>query len=959
MLYSTFQSVENTQATLVESDWAEFATRLSQFIVTESKKSVGLFNGTVFKGTGRRLMANADVVHLFILDIDNSRPLLDDAGKPMRDENNKLITVMVEAPVAPEVVAAMLDGYAYVIVTSYSHTDEWPRFRLVLPLEAPIPANKWSGYAQGVVAQLGLDIFGEALDDCYKTPVQSYYWPAHPAGRPGVYLSGEGSPLAATVQAPVTTKSAKVLEHNSPFTEDQIVQFWSEVFTEPEDASVFAGDDVEMKFKCPLHGGSNRKFYVNRHTGLWKCWSKCKDLYGEDKRSGDIYRFQELHKQQSFVEAKRAVHKVLGAEPGARYTTEELEALIEVASPEQLDELVPEIAKRPTKDRNALVKQLVTLHPQLEETLPEQVKQQRKVTQLFPGRRDEASAPTDWAEAYAEQLDRQAEMYGLRLAPERYDMDEHGVYAIKEVGKEIKKLERVSPPIADRPIWPATLGNDLATAKVWARLAWKGSDGHRHAEWHPATIMNSREGLLGLNDAPVSLGNVVAVSSFLTYAKTTLVDGFQSITSQVGWAGEGEEQRFVLPDDPTYEYIGTPLDMRGTVAGWAEGLPAILSMGHAGYTALAVLGLAAASPFVRLAHKRNPVLGLVSESSTGKGKTIDYALSIWTTPGKLTVPAGSTIKGTQDIGMDRPDFPLFVDELQQLLKDEPKRVEDLVYFMGNGQRRVTSSKAQTAKGGERRYGVCFFAAEQELMVALQRGAQNRVIELDGKPLRDSAMAGVLQSAATNNCGAVGREIANILNHDSLLHMAEIEYEAVTMYETHPALKGDDPYTIAFIQQGLRLLSEVTGVKLPAEKVADWLKDFLCGNRSSARDTSEDMFVYLMEAILSMPWGMGGPANCLMDPEGFIAWRMNEATSPDDAPLEINPTAGKVADLLRRKNQTDGVARQWAKKGWIVGQNKNLKWMRGATRTGAGARVWRITPEGLALVGLNAQFEPLI
>jgi hypothetical protein len=502
------------------------------------------------------------------------------------------------------------------------------------------------------------------------------------------------------------------------------------------------------------------------------------------------------------------------------------------------------------------------------------------------------------------------------------------------------------------------IGTDLATGRTWIKLAWFGSDGTLHEEWHQATILNNREGLQNLDDAPVSLGSVIGISSFLAYAKTAWVGTFASITSAIGWCGPAAEARFVMPGDAVYEYIGPEVKTTGTVAGWANVLPDLLAMGAGAHIALAALGLSAASPLVRKMNKRNPVLGLINLSSTGKGKVLEYALSIWGDPLTMTIPAGSTLKGTQDTGKHCPDFPLFVDEMQQLNKKDTQVVEDSFYYYGNGQKRVTSSRSQTAKGGERRYGCTFYAAEDPIAVALQQGAQNRVIELQGKPLASSSMANKVQRCTNYNQGAVGLEIAKLLNDDWAIHVAEVELFVQDVHSKFTNLKGDDAYAVGLIRQGLVMLSEVTGVPMPADDVAQWLIIVLGGQRLSSRDHAEDTLRAVLEAIFSMPWTNGGTkADMLSDNEGFIAFRRSEACAAD-TPLEINPTHRKVVEILRLKGQSESIARIWAIRGWLRPQARNMKWIRGAKKEGSGAYTWRFTVEALRVLGLDANFEPL-
>jgi hypothetical protein len=747
----------------------------------------------------------------------------------------------------------------------------------------------------------------------------------------------------------------------SDFTPEQVQRYYESVMPfEPMtgDGLDFSQPGDELKARCPIHNGKNLKFCVNRVTGFYKCFSKCKDLHGDKEAGGDIYRFHEMKFGVDFKAAKKAVHAIIGGEPGGKYTSDELAAIIDVADENTARSIFKEIAKQPTKERNALVKQLITTHPQLEVAAKQAIQTERKVISFTQRDGDAAAAQRVREEAQAKLAKGEADIFGLCIDPLRYELDMSGVHMMKLIGPN-SVLERLSPPLADRPIWPAALGNDLATEKVWMKLAWFGSNGTLHEEWHPSNIINSREGLLQLDDAPVSLGTVVGLSTYLAYAKTAVVSPFMSITSAVGWCGSAENRRFVLPGDPTYAYIGPKFEMGGSLEAWAEGIPGILSMGTAGYIALAVLGLSAASPFVRLLGKRNPVMGLVFDSSKGKSVTIQYGLSMWGEARSMTIAAGSTIKGIQDGSLSRPDFPVFVDELQQMGKRDTQVVEDLFYYMGNGQRRQTSSRNQTARGGERRYGVSFYAAEDPIATGLQQGAQNRVVELTGQPLRDAALGDLLQRCTTHNGGAVGLAICELLNRDAICHIAEIEMFVAEIHQRFSNLKGDDAYVVAMIRQGLRVLGEVTNMSLPEDEIATWLISHLGGHRASSKDHAEDAFVYLVETLLSMEWTNGSnQANSLSDNDGFIAWRRGEACDPTGAPLEINPTHKKVIDALKLKGQNENIARAWVNRGWIRPQNRNLKWPRPASKSGGGARAWRVTLSGLELLRLDANFDSM-
>lgn len=930
MQYSTFNAVDDILSTLYTESWEVITQRLLKHTLTPNKEDVGLFNGCVFGGSKKRLLSTAVEVSFMILDVDNQIQ----QGHP---DFEKGVKKRVATPVEICEIESLLCAYEYVVVTSHSHTPEWPKYRVILPLEQPVPAALWRPFSQALIAELGLAPFADAIDRCYTNPTQAYYWPSSPPDAVDRYAQhNTGTWLKydpATAVVDDATAHKRTHDGVSPFTPEQIAIFWASELPD------LIQEGEEWRCPCVLHGGSKDKFYINSGTGRFYCQSEC-------KVGGDIYKFVQLRYSKSFTQAKAYVHELLGS-PDVKHTPAELTTAIESSSIDDVPALIDAISQQPKKIRSNLTQALITTHPALDQDLIEDQLAEANKMLKFPSR----STPV------GEAID--VEQYGLKLDSGRYSIDTTGVYQMR-LSKDGKHIERMDPPLADRPIWPSEMGLDVMSERSYLKLQWVGSKGRMHAEWFEEQIIRSREKLLTLDDAPISLLTLGAMSGYLTYAKTTLASDMVKLSTNVGWCGEDGDMHFILPGDSEVEYIGPRVYTRGTVDGWAEGLRAVLAMGPDGYRALCILGLSAASPFVRLSGKRNPVVGLVAQSSTGKNKVIEFAISIWDAWEQLRLPALSTVKGTQDRATNVPDFPVFIDELQQLPKKDPLLVEDLIYWAGNGQRRVTSDRMQKARGGERRFGVSFFAAEHDMLQAMQQGAQNRVIALEGNPLQDGRTGATLEVAAKNNCGVVGQALASVINAGYLAYLAQIEDTAWDIH-ARGGLKGDDHYTLAFMSQGLRLLEEVSGEKIDDLAVLDWMYTELTVTRKNAKDTPEDVFVYVMEAVMSLPWGLGGDKEIVQDVNGGVAWRGKhiERKDADRTPLEISPSHPMLVEILKRKWAKESIAKEWIKRGWLMPQGPNSKWIRGMTcKHAPGARVWRITVEGLAKIGLDANLDSL-
>ncbi len=337
-------------------------------------------------------------------------------------------------------------------------------------------------------------------------------------------------------------------------------------------------------------------------------------------------------------------------------------------------------------------------------------------------------------------------------------------------------------------------------------------------------------------------------------------------------------------------------------------------------------------------------------------------LSIWNDSNDTLIPASSTIKGFEDVSISNPDCPLVFDELQQLKKTRGDAVvENLWMFAANGRRRILANKTGIGwRGGEYRYGVSFFLAEDPIMETLQKGAQYRVIELHGPPLPmdDSALADKIGRVSADNYGLVGVALANLINEGYEVPLGEIKMFASDLYTRYRGIiKGDDPYAIALVRQGLKLLGEVTGRSIPYDGIIAWLIEQVGGQRSATVEQDHDIMINLLETLVNANWREAGN-DTLHDGDGFLAWRRTSVIGNHlTHPMEIVPTHRIVVELLKRWGVNEKIFGKWVKRGWLVPQNTNCKWPR--RWSGQVAKVIRVSPAGLALVGLDPDFKELV
>lgn len=547
--------------------------------------------------------------------------------------------------------------------------------------------------------------------------------------------------------------------------------------------------------------------------------------------------------------------------------------------------------------------------------------------------------------------------FGLNLRGTPYLINEGGVQ------RKVRGKGTGDPLISTRPIWPATVGRDLATGDTYVELAWIDAHGKEIRAWVPHRALSDPRDLCALDGANVTRGRVNKVSDFVGDATGYLTDDRKSakVASRMGWVGTGDARQFILPGAAGVTFIGQGWEVAGTPDAWAEGLRMLAELGPEGFVGLSVVGLCAGAPLVRfLGYHRNPTLGLVGTSGRGKNTLIEYGLSVWGQPSALTVSIGSTQKGIQDATIYRAgDMPFFVDELQRLYNqdhDGPKETANLLYFLGNGQRRTTSSRSQQAVGGERRWGANLYASETPIAESMPTGAGNRVIELEapikvGNDLRfvpDKAFSDKLKSLTGANQGAIAAQLADIVTRDQTRMAAEVAAIAEHIGNQHPGLQGDDHIAIAIVVVGLVLVSEVTGVELPALDVGQALAEYTTRERSERKDLVRQAFESVCGLALGadfreyMPQDFGPPARVSVDHAivngEYIAWR----SGPSFEWLDINPHHPLVETRLRRFGDGKALAKAWTQRGWLLRQEEGrVGWKRGGV-----GRVWRISGQVL-------------
>jgi uncharacterized protein (DUF927 family) len=147
-----------------EMTWADVRRRLSQHQERPTKIGAQAWSPTKYKPGATRKNGGVESISCAVLDIDNGTPLADVRGK--------------------------LDGYAFLAHSSFSHTDEHPKYRIILPLNTPSPADNWPLHWARINHWLG-----NINDPTTKDQARIYFIPCHPPGSQPFVEVGQGKPL--------------------------------------------------------------------------------------------------------------------------------------------------------------------------------------------------------------------------------------------------------------------------------------------------------------------------------------------------------------------------------------------------------------------------------------------------------------------------------------------------------------------------------------------------------------------------------------------------------------------------------------------------------------------------------------------------------------------------------------------------------------------------------------------
>lgn len=148
---AVFQNARDNEPKQHQLSWDKLTAKL--MLHEERKTKDGpLWSPTLYRPGTLRGKANVESVSCLVLDFDKGTP--------------------------PAEFTRGWDAWAYVLHTTFQHTEEQPRWRVVFPLSTPVAGEHWPAAWEGLVKRFA----GSVVDSSCRDASRIYYLPACPPG---------------------------------------------------------------------------------------------------------------------------------------------------------------------------------------------------------------------------------------------------------------------------------------------------------------------------------------------------------------------------------------------------------------------------------------------------------------------------------------------------------------------------------------------------------------------------------------------------------------------------------------------------------------------------------------------------------------------------------------------------------------------------------------------------------
>lgn len=163
--------------------WAEICLEFASHAERNEKDGPAWSPVSYVRGA-KRGNSGVELINLAVVDVDDGTPLED--------------------------VLAKIANFSYLAHSSFSHTSEKPKYRIILPLASPVSPNNWRAVWERIN-----HLVGGCNDPATKDPARLFYKPAHPPTATSHFVNNNNGKLLSLDDLPELALPVK--EHKVTF----------------------------------------------------------------------------------------------------------------------------------------------------------------------------------------------------------------------------------------------------------------------------------------------------------------------------------------------------------------------------------------------------------------------------------------------------------------------------------------------------------------------------------------------------------------------------------------------------------------------------------------------------------------------------------------------------------------------------------------------------------------------
>jgi len=165
MQLSFYKNITTTAGNQLELSHEQLVEYLNTHLVRPDKDGP-LYSPALYRGEPQRMDSNVIGMSAVVMDFDNTEWIV---------ENGKKKAVKVASPSLPEDHEDNLDGTLYLWHSTHSNKEDWPKWRLVLPLSRIVHPGEWPAVYAGALSYIGND---PNVDQTSRDLSRAYYLPS-------------------------------------------------------------------------------------------------------------------------------------------------------------------------------------------------------------------------------------------------------------------------------------------------------------------------------------------------------------------------------------------------------------------------------------------------------------------------------------------------------------------------------------------------------------------------------------------------------------------------------------------------------------------------------------------------------------------------------------------------------------------------------------------------------------